>query len=309
MNAIASPVVVGVDGTAANRGALRFAVEEARRGGGPLKLVHVVPDYLPISPFMPLTPDDLSDTGTRVLADVGDEVRELDPDVETEAWLHHGGRSAELVKAAEGARLVVVGRDDRPVVYRMVGGDTASRVAARAPVPVVEVPSTWAEGQNPAEHGAVVVGIKSGTHADELLGQAFAVASERSARLVVVHAWKLPSAYDDIIESRIALEQCAREGVVEMEKLLADWRAAFPDVQVEIRVVHDHAAHALVEASREADLVLVVRRSHGVPAAITLGGTARAVLRGAECPVMVVPPTAVPEMADLVLEAGGQMRK
>ncbi|WP_296605187.1 universal stress protein, partial [Nocardioides sp.] len=163
--------------------------------------------------------------------------------------------------------MLVVGRDDRPVLYRLVDGDTATRTAARAPVPVVEVPASWHDAPDAPERHAVVVGVKSGAHADELLGHAFAIADARSARVVVVHAWKLPSAYDDIIESRIALEQCEREGVAEMELLLHDWRAAFPEVEVEVRVVHDHAAHALVEASREADLVLVVRRAHGVPVA------------------------------------------
>lgn len=308
MNVITSPVVVGVDGTTANGGALRFAVEEARRTGGTLKLVHVVPDYVPISPFMPITPGDLTDTGTQVLSGVEETVRGLAPDLEVEGWLHHGSRATELIKAAETGAMLVVGRDDRPVLYRLVDGDTATRAASRAPVPVVQVPAGWHEDGAP-ERGVVVVGVKAGSHADELLGHAFAIAGRRRATLVVVHAWKLPSAYDDIIESRIALDQAEKEGVAEMEELLHDWREAYPDVEVEIRVAHDHAAHALVETSREADLLLVVRRAHGVPAAAHLGGTARAVLRGAECPVMVVPPTLVPELPDLVLETGGQIRK
>ena len=55
-------------------------------------------------------------------------------------------------------------------------------------------------------------------------------------------------------------------------------------------MVHDHAGHALVEASRDADMVVIVRRAHGVPASVHLGGTARAVLRSAHCPVRVVAP-------------------
>ena len=48
-------VVLGVDGSAANLGALRYAVAEARLLGGRLKLVHVVPDYLTVAPMVPLT--------------------------------------------------------------------------------------------------------------------------------------------------------------------------------------------------------------------------------------------------------------
>jgi nucleotide-binding universal stress UspA family protein len=151
--------------------------------------------------------------------------------------------------------------------------------------------------------------VKSPAHAAELLGTAFAAARERSARLVVLHTWRLPSAYDDIIESRVARDQVEREGTAEIEGLLAPWRTAFPEVEVEVRVAHDDAAKALVEASREADLLVIVRRSHGVPAATHLGGTARALLRHAACPVMVVPPTPVPELPTLVLEAEGELLK
>jgi nucleotide-binding universal stress UspA family protein len=61
-------------------------------------------------------------------------------------------------------------------------------------------------------------------------------------------------------------------------------------VKVEVRVEHDHPAHALVEASREADVVVITRRTRGVPAATHLGGTARVVLRSAHSPVRIVAP-------------------
>ena len=87
------------------------------------------------------------------------------------------------------------------------------------------------------------------------------------------------------------------------------WRAVYPDVDATIRVVHDRPGHALVEASAAADLLVLVRRAHGVPSATHLGGTARGVLRHAECPVMVVPPTKAPELPSLVLESDGQLLK
>ena len=303
------PVVVGVDGSDANLGALRFGATEAGRVGAPLKLVHVVPDYVPVSPMMPLTPDDLTETGTSILAAAKATALEIAPDVEVEGWLHHGTRPVQLVHAAEDARMIVVGRDDRPLPERLLRGDTAAGVAARATVPVVEVPADW---QPPAEQGrepVVLVGVKSPSHATPLLGQAIALAQDRGATLVVLHAWKLPSAYDDIIESRVDVDEWVRESTVEMESLLRDWRTSYPDVKIEVRVVHDHAGHALVEASREADAVVVVRRAHGHPVATHLGGTARAVLRSAHCPVVVVPPEDIGMVPGLVLEQGGEIKK
>lgn len=299
------PVVIGVDGSDANEGALRYGVEEARRTGASLKLVHVVPDYVPISPMMPLTPSELTETGTAVLRQAQEQVRALAPDLEVEGWLHHGTRPVQLAHAAEHAQVVVVGRDNRPLLERLLRGDTAAGVAARSSVPMVLVPADWTSG--PAK-GVVLVGVKSPSHSTALLGDAIALAAERGARLVVLHAWKLPSGYDDIIETRVAADDWRRQSIEEMEALLTDWRVSFPEVEVEIRVVHDHPSFALVEASAEADVVVLVRRAHGVPAATHLGGTARAVLRSAHCPVRVVPPDAIGPIPGLVLEQAGAMQ-
>ncbi|GAA4381873.1 universal stress protein [Nocardioides caricicola] len=312
MNAISTrgSVVVGVDGTATNRGALRYAVQECRRTGAALELVHVLPDLVAVSPLVPMVPADLTPSGAAVLARAVADVRALGTAVEPTTRLRHGTRAAELLRAAEDARALVVGRDDRPVGYRLVDGDTATRVAARASVPVVEVPPEWRErGVTEPDGGVVVVGVKSPAHAAAVLGQAFAVADVRGARLVVLHAWHLPSAYDDIIEGRVAREQVEREGTAEVQELLHPWLVAYPDVAATVRIVHDRPAHALVAASREADLLVIVRRGHGVPAAVHLGGTARAALRHAACPVMVVPPSQVPDAPPLALEAEGQAMK
>ena len=291
MTASSRPVVVGVDGSKDNLGALRYGTEEARRAGVPLKLVHVVPDYVPISPMMPLTPEDLEQTGATVLTRSEEQAHALEPAVQVEGWLHHGTRPVELVRGAEDGRVLVVGRDNRPLVERILRGDAAAGVAARSTVPMVLVASDWEPGR---ERGVVVVGVKSPKHADALLGDAMELASATAAKLVVIHAWKAPSGYDDIIESRIVAQEWRQRAVNEVESLLANWRAAYPGVETEIRVVHDHAAHALVEASSEADVLVIVRRAHGVPAAAHLGATARAVLRTAHCPTRVVPPETEP---------------
>lgn len=306
MNAITSAVVVGVDGTAANQGALRYAVEEARRSGSRVRLVHVVPDRVPVSPMMPILPDGLTETGEAVLRRAEEVVRDLAPHVDLETWLRHGSRVTELLGALDAADLLVLGRDDRPVFYRLVEGDTTTRLAARAHVPVVEVPANWRAAEG---HGFVLVGVQSAAHSGELLGHALAEAHARSARLVVLHAWRLPSAYDDIIEARIAQERVVAEGTTEMQRLLKPWRIAYPEVPVEIRIVHDRPAHALLEASADAELLVIVRRMHGIPAAAHLGGTARAVLRNAECPVAVVSPAQTLELSSLVVESGGELLK
>ena len=285
-------IVVGVDGTEANQGAVRYAVAEAATRCVRLDLVHVVPDYVPISPMMPLTPFDLTETGRGVLDTVLTGVATADPSVEARGRLRHGTRATQLLQAAEAtdgeaaAEMVVVGRDGNSLLERLLRGDTAVGVAARAGVPVVQVPAGWSADA----HGVVLVGVKAPEHAGGMLATAFELAHRRGARLVLLHAWKLPNVYDDIIEARVDVDEWQRQATAEMDALLRDWRVAYPDVDVETRVVHDHAWHALAEASLDADLLLIVRRGRGLPAATHLGSTARAVLRAAHCPVCVVPP-------------------
>ncbi len=49
-------VLVGVDGSRAGSAAIRYGAHEAQRLGTGIRLVHMVPNYLPITPMYPLAP-------------------------------------------------------------------------------------------------------------------------------------------------------------------------------------------------------------------------------------------------------------
>lgn len=309
MNTTAPPVAIGVDGSPGSAGAIRAGLDEARRLDAPVLLVHVVPDYVPMTPMLPLAGPDLTETGAAILRGVAAEVVEQAPDLHVATELRHGPRAAQLVRASHDAAVLYVGRDDRPVLERVLLGNTAAGAASRATCPVVVVPPQWPleRGTAPAP-GDVVVAVKSPAHSTELLADAFAEAATHGSRLVVLHSWKLPSGYDDIVTARVAADELTQRSAAELESLLREWRTTYPAVRAEVRIVHDHPAHALVRASQEADLLVLVRHAHGFPTG-TLGGTGRAVLRDAACPVRVVPPGAVGAVAGLVLEQAGDIAK
>jgi len=304
MNAEFHGIVIGVDGSPGSSAATRAGVGEARRLGLPVRLVHVVPDYLPMAPLMPLTPTLLTETGREILGKAADEARALAPDLSMDVELRHGPRAVELVHGAVGARALYVGTDERAGIDHLLRGNTSSGVASRATCPVVVVPAD----SDPTQRGAVLVGMKSPAHSAELLAAAFAAADALGDRLIVLHAWKLPSAYDDVISSRVAVDEWAQRSTDELEVILRDWRSGYPNVEVEVRVAHADAVRALVRASAEADLLVIVRRAHGVPAATHLGRVARAVLRSAHCPIRVVPPGGVTTMPGLLVEQAGAFR-
>lgn len=300
-------VVIGTDGSADSERALRYGAREAQRLGTGVTLVHVIPDYLPIAGMYPLALNEIEQQGRRILAQSMEALRRWAPEIPVRCDLRCGRRATAVTEAARGARVVVLGHRRASLLTRLSTGTTTTGVAARASCSVVSVPAGW---DPDTERGVVLAGHKGTAHSAELLARAFAAASARGARLVLLHAWRLPTAYDDMVAGQVDAEAWAQAARQEIEPLLADWRAAYPEVDVEVRVAHDQPAHALGEASREADLLVLVRKTHGFPAAAHLGPVTRTLVHDAACPVEVVPPQDVAAHAPgLVLEQAGALHR
>jgi nucleotide-binding universal stress UspA family protein len=296
------PVVVGVDGEPGSAGALRYSVAEARRRHAPLRLVHVVPAFLGLGPAIPLP--DLHRIGREVLDSAAQTVEELAPELDVSTVIAHGDRRDGVVRAAEDAQLVVVGRETRRGLDRVLTGTVTAAVATHAACDVVVVPSFWVDH---GHHGRVVVGLKSQHSSHELLAQAFAEASARGAVLVVVTAWQLVDPYFDRAEARTHARQWEEEGRKVVTEISADWRTVYPDVSMETRVVHGSAARVLLDLSEESDLLVISRRRLAFPPFGRLGAVGHDLLRLSDVPVQVVPYVAEP-VADteaLVLEEAG----
>jgi len=280
-------VVVGVDGLDQRYGAVRYAAHEARRLGAPLDVVHVIPGYLPTGSMMMMTlPDDsFRSYGAEILLRAREAAVNTAPELRVRTHLRTGGLVQQLLEVASHARLVVLGSRGPSSLSRLWTGGTLTSIASQAACPVIVVPPAF---DQPAAHHRIVVGFKSPAYAAQLFDAAFPLAQELAAELVVLHAWRLQGVYDDLIASRVELERWQRQDTEVIEKELAGYREAFPDVRVRVYVRHEDAAGALVRASCGADRLLIERPAHG-GLVHHLGRTARAVLREADCPVEVLP--------------------
>jgi nucleotide-binding universal stress UspA family protein len=305
MNTHTRPVVIGADGCPGSAGAVRFAVAEAARRRAPLHLVHVLPLAPPPWPAVAAAQvaPDLREVGRSILDRAVQVVHGIDPEAEVLTSLIHGGRADGLVEASETAQLVVVGRETQRGIGRVLTGATTAAVAARARCDVVVVPSFWT-GESP--HGRVVAGIKPRTNAHELLSEAFEEACARGASLTLVTAWNLPDPYLDRMEVRAHAAEWEADGRQLIEHQIDEWRTAYPDVPVEIRVEHGAAPSVLQTVSRDSDLLFLSRRRHALPPHGHLGGVAHAMLRLSDVPVLVVPFAGIPlDLSDLRLEEAG----
>lgn len=292
-------VVVGVDGSAASVAAVRYAAAEAARSGARVEVVHVVPDLVPGRALS--ATDELALAGRRVLRSVLRRAGLATGDVAVRTHLQRGGVVPTLVRAADGAQALVVGSDRRPASLRLLTGNVSTGVAARSRAPVVSVPETWQPGHTGT---GLLVGVKHADRSEALMCAAFGLAVEWGSPLQVVRAWR-GSGSDEAAARRPDRHEREDDVRHELEGLLAPWRRRHPAVEVDVTVVEDQAACALVTASEHADELLIHRRSHGFPAGTHLGRTARTVLLYAHCPVRVVPDTWLAHTFDLELEAAG----
>jgi nucleotide-binding universal stress UspA family protein len=135
-------------------------------------------------------------------------------------------------------------------------------------------------GQSHADTAApVLLGLEDVAIDAPAVTAAFAAAQRRRAPLIVLHAQRGTPRVQ-------AIGGNAAEGA--FVEQLAPWRCRYPQVPVEVRLVHGGAADELLRAAATAYLVVVGTHGRGAPARLLLGSTSRTVVRYSPCPVMVV---------------------
>jgi nucleotide-binding universal stress UspA family protein len=143
-------VVVAVDGSAGSRAALQFAVADAARRGIPVEAVIAYrwPDYL--MDFDVMGGADTERMRARLRAEaegrvraVVDEVAGASPGPVPEVRIRamHGAPAEVLVRASEGASLLVVGSRGHGGFSSMLLGSTSMQCAMHATCPVTVVHS------------------------------------------------------------------------------------------------------------------------------------------------------------------------
>lgn len=280
------PVLVAVESASNVGAALAFAEQEALRTDGSLLLLHVInlsaftpSESYPWRAFQGVAQDMLAGLAGEVEERVGGRVP-------VRCEVAYGPVVRTIVDRSTTSRLVVLQGEDRGRLERLVTGQVRNGVAARAQAPVVCVPPAWSPGA--AGEELVVAGVDDPEPDPGLVCSALARAAERGCRTRFVHAWWFTEPLDDTMFTRAT----AREWSLQMQDRLrrnVERVATVPDTPgLEVQVVHRRPADALVAQSRHATLLVLGRRDPRLPFGSHLGPVVRSVLRGAECPVMVV---------------------
>jgi nucleotide-binding universal stress UspA family protein len=136
-------IVVGFDGSEPSERALAWATEEAKLRGAVLEIVMawevagVVYAYGYVPSLLPSLEEEARDAAEKILAETAEKARAAGVEVETEA--RRGQAADELVEAAEGADLLVIGSRGHGGFTGLLLGSVSAQCAHHARCPLVIV--------------------------------------------------------------------------------------------------------------------------------------------------------------------------
>lgn len=279
-------ILVGYDGSADAAVALAWALDEAGRSGRPVRLAYVF-EWLTVAGWIGpgVAPGIWPDEHARQAVEELVRSAAADAAARTGRTVHgevfDGPPALVLQERSAEAGMLVLGSRGHGGFGGLVVGSTAVAVSAHAHCPVIVV----REG-TPVAAGPVLVGVDGSPSSTAALAFAVERAAQREAPLRVLRAWEPPGERWVPPDFDPAEVTAAEQAAVETE--LAQWRESFPDLAIEVQVTPGQPAALLVEASREAQLVVVGTRGRGGLRGMLLGSVSQQLIHHARCPVAVV---------------------
>jgi nucleotide-binding universal stress UspA family protein len=291
MTSRAPRLLVGVDGTEGSVEALRWAAHEAARRSWPLHVMTCA--ELPVAVEAGLI-------GTGAIAgqamdsivtdyEAGNQravnlARSFGLPIEVSGETVLGAPAYALVGAAHADDLMVVGATAHPGRLADVLGSVATIITHRAHCPVVVVHGA---DRRDAVVGRIVVGVDGSHGSQAALDWAIDEAMRCDAELILVHGWTYPyqGPRTGVTEPR---DDMRLDAMRTLEASALHVRELAPTLRCHSIISEQSAAKAVIDAGKEADLVVVGSRGHGGFSALLIGSVSRTVLQHADVPVAII---------------------
>ncbi|MEY7981219.1 universal stress protein [Streptomyces pilosus] len=284
---------VGLDGSPESRAAAEGAAREAVLRSLPLRLLHVRrPAPAPAAPQ--------AEAWRSMPSETAEGLRLRHPGLEVTHEQIDGLPHEVLTRAAEDAELLVLGSRGLGALGGFLVGSVGLVVVAHAgqPVVLVRAGEQAADEHEPDPAGIpsagtayrpVLLGVDADRPRDAVIEFAFAEAQRRGTSVRAVHGWALPPYYVyGLAAAPEAYHDIEREQAANLTRVLAPWRAKFPEVRVVEESFGGSPSVRLVEASAESSLVVVGRRTRRNPFGSHIGAITHAVMHHSAAPVAVV---------------------
>jgi len=284
------PIVVGVDGSEPSLRAVDWAADEAVLHGLPLRLVYASlwERYEGTS-----LADDVGKPSEQVLAEdivetAARRARRRRPDLKVSTDVLPEEPEYALVRESRSATLLVTGSRGRSGLAEALLGSVSLTVAGHSQCPMIVMRGNHDNQARTATHGRVVVGVGDKPAGSAAVRFAFEEARRRGVPLDAVRAWRWP-AHESTDHPLLTGEPARlheRQAVETLDSALQDAPA---DVTSHRRTVEGHTRTVLVDASRDADLLIIGARRRPGHYVLQLGRVTHGVLHHSACPVVIVP--------------------
>jgi nucleotide-binding universal stress UspA family protein len=281
---------VGVDGSEPSLRAVDWAADEAVLRGVPLRVVYAclweryegaaLARDIGKPTALPLAQD--------VVGAAAQRARARHANLQVTADVVFEEPEYALVREGRHASALVVGTRGRSGIAEMLLGSVSLAVAAHADCPVIVLRGSHDNQATPPVHGRVVVGVGDEAKESAVVRFAAEEARRRGVPLEAIRAWRCP-AHETTDHPLLAGEPARLHEEQAGEELEAAVQDVPADVSVRRRTVEGHARRVLVDASHEADLLVVGAKRREGRFGLQLGRVAHAALHHSACPVAVVP--------------------
>ena len=139
----------------------------------------------------------------------------------------------------------------------------------------------------------IIVGVDSSGHSQRALEWAMKEAAIRHTPLTVLTVHEAIRGYYTRIsvypDDPFRTEEAQKAAQAETDQVLAGLDGPRPE-SVRVKAVHGFPVEELVNAGREADMIVLGSRGAGGFSRLLIGSTADQVVQHARCPVLIVPP-------------------
>ncbi|TCB92135.1 universal stress protein [Micromonospora zingiberis] len=284
------PILVGYDGSPDAAAALDWALTQANRDGRAVRLAYIF-EWLTVAGWLGpgMTPGMWPDEQARqqveeLVRKAAADAAAAHPDLTVSGEVLDGPPALVLEECSTEAGLLVLGSRGHGGFAGLLAGSTAVTVSAHAHCPVVVVRRETA-GRNRA--GAVAVGVDGSEQSLLALGFAVEQAALREVPLRVLRAWQ-PQRDQWNLTGEQARDAAIADQRTDLDEPLRRWQEAFPDVETSVETAPAAAAGLLIDASRDAQLMVVGTRGRGGLRGMLLGSVSQQLIQHAHCPVAVV---------------------
>lgn len=289
-------VLCPVDFSEFSRRALDHAAAIAHWYGARLTILHVVVNRPPADlPATPLTDGDRQ----RLTADLRRLAAHVPVDVSIDLRITEAGDiRREILTQADmvSADLVVLGTHGRSGFERLVLGSVAERVVRMAPCPTMIVPRRAPDAalDEPVRFRRILCPVDFSAASSRAVRLAVSLAEEARAQLMLLHVIEMPPELKaDPMSADFDVERIRAAATAEsMQQLQAFVPEPQPNCTIKPLVREGAVYHAILAtaAERTADLIVMGVQGRGAVDLLVFGSNTARVMRGAACPVLVLPP-------------------